>query len=173
LGLEKLNMKNMLQPTGAMLVGLAFLLSCLCSSTGAADPANANYPDSLNKVKEFHAQFTSPSYFASDQGRSKLPFLAKSSRFADDKIFMKGPSQSLEGLISVNGVKRRSASYDGLLQSTNYKMNAMDIAVSGITVIAINMVEGGNAVATSDIVLRPVQILGCSAANAEVDEKLK
>jgi hypothetical protein len=53
-------------------------------------------------------------------------------------------------------------------------MNSMDISVTGITVIAINMAEGGNAVATSDIVLHPVQSLGGAAAlNAEVDEKLK
>jgi hypothetical protein len=64
--------------------------------------------------------------------------------------------------------------YDGLLESTDRKMNVMDISVTGITVIAINMAQGGNAIATSDIVLHPVQILGGAAAdNAEVDEKLK
>ena len=87
---------------------------------------------------------------------------------------MNSSSQSLEGLISVNGGKHRSVAYDGLLESTNSKMNSMDISVTGITVIAINMAEGGNAVATSDIVLHPVQSLGGAAAlNAEVDEKLK
>jgi hypothetical protein len=50
----------------------------------------------------------------------------------------------------------------------------MDISVTGITVIAINMAQGGHAVATSDIVLNPVQNLGWAvAANPEVDEKLK
>jgi hypothetical protein len=166
-------MKNMLRPTGAMLVGLAFLLSCLCSPTGVAEPIKDNSSDSLKKIKEFHAKFTSPSYFVPDQGVSKLPFWAETCHFSDDKIIMNGPSQSLDGLVSVNGMKRRSASYDGLLQSTNYKMNAMDITVSGITVIAINMVEGGSAVATSDIILRPVQTLSISVANAEVDQKLK
>ncbi len=51
---------------------------------------------------------------------------------------MGGPTQPLDGLISINGVKGRSASYDGLLQSTNFKINDMDITVSGITVTAIN-----------------------------------
>jgi hypothetical protein len=71
-------------------------------------------------------------------------------------------------------MKHRSASYDGLLESTNCKMNAMNISVTGITVIAINMAQGGSAVATSDIILRPVQSLGvASPINPEVDEKLK
>jgi hypothetical protein len=166
-------MKNMLKPTGAMLVGLAFLLSCIWSSTVAAEPLENKSTESLEKVKEFHTKFTSPSYFASDQGRSKLPFQDETSRFSDDKIIMNGPSQPSEGLISINGIKRRSASYDGFLPSANYKMNAMDITVSGITVIAINMVEGGSAVASSDIVLQPVQTLSGTAPHAEVDEKLR
>jgi hypothetical protein len=100
--------------------------------------------------------------------------MAEASRLADEKIFMNGSSQSLDGLISVNGGKHRSLAYDGLLESTNCKMNAMDISVSGITVIAINMAQGGSAVATSDIILYPVQSLGgTSVVNSEVDEKLK
>ncbi len=166
-------MKNMLKPTGAMLVGLAFILSCFWSSTVVAETTKDKSPESLENVKEFHTKFISPSYFASDQGRSKLPFQDETFRFSDDKIIINGPSQPLDGLISINGIKRRSVSYDGLLPSANYRMNAMDIAVSGITVIAINMVEGGSAVASSDIVLQPVQTLSGTAAHAEVDEKLK
>lgn len=82
-------------------------------------------------------------------------------------------SLPLEGLISVYGMKHRSTSYDGLLESTNSKTNAMDISVTGITVIAINMAQGGNAIATSDIILHPVQSLGMGVFNSEVDEKLK
>jgi hypothetical protein len=100
--------------------------------------------------------------------------MAETYRLADKKIFMNGSSQSLEGLISVNGEMHRSVAYGGLLESTDRKMNVMDISVTGITVIAINMAQGGNAVATSDIVLRPVQSLGETAVvNPEVDAKLK
>jgi len=166
-------MKNMLKPIGAMLVGLAFLLSCIWSSAAASETLKDKSPESLDKVKDFHTKFTSPSYFASDQGRSKLPFQDETFRFFDDKIIMHGSSQPLDGLISINGIKRRSVSYDGLLPSANYRMNAMDIAVSGITVIAINMVEGGSAVASSDIVLQPVQTLSGTSAHDEVDEKLR
>jgi hypothetical protein len=48
--------------------------------------------------------------------------------------------------------------------------NNMNIEVSGISVSAINTVEGGSAVANSNIVIKPVQII---TAPAEVDEKLK
>ena len=34
----------------------------------------------------------------------------------------------------------------------------MNIDVSGISVTALNTVEGGSAVATSNIIIRPVQI---------------
>jgi hypothetical protein len=48
--------------------------------------------------------------------------------------------------------------------------NYMNIDVSGIDVKAINTVEGGSAVATSNIVIQPVQIINCPP---EVEEKLK
>ena len=48
--------------------------------------------------------------------------------------------------------------------------NYMNIDVSGIEVRAINTVEGGNAVATSNIIIKPVQIINCPP---EVEEKLK
>jgi hypothetical protein len=157
-------MNKMLQPTGAVLVGLALFLSCISLQICQAVPTAVSYPESLNGIREFHNQFTSPTYFASFQGPSKLP---------EQAIFMKGPSQSLEGLISFGGAKHRSIAFDGLLDSTGQKMNAMDIQVTGITVIAINMGEGGSAVATSDIVLRPVQSLGVTVLSSEVVEKLK
>ena len=167
-------MSKLLKPTGIMLMGLAFLLFCLNSQSVLAESTKAIYPESLDRLKDFHNQFTSPSYSSVGLARSKLPEMAEASRLADEKIFMNGSTQSLEGLISVNGVKNRRVSYDGLLESTNCKMNAMDISVTGITVIAINMAQGGSAVATSDIVLHPVQSLGGAVAiNPEVNEKLK
>ncbi len=48
--------------------------------------------------------------------------------------------------------------------------NYLKIDVSGIDVKAINTVEGGSAVATSNIIIKPVQIINCPA---EVEEKLK
>lgn len=48
--------------------------------------------------------------------------------------------------------------------------NNMIIDVSGISVSAINSVKGGSATATSNIIIRPVQIIVCPS---EVEEKLK
>jgi hypothetical protein len=48
--------------------------------------------------------------------------------------------------------------------------NFMNIEVSGVSVSAINTVEGGSAVATSNIIIKPVQIIVCPP---EVEEKLK
>ena len=48
--------------------------------------------------------------------------------------------------------------------------NNLDIDVSGISVRAINTVQGGSAVATSNIIIKPVQIIICPS---EVGEKLK
>lgn len=167
-------MKKMLKPTDIGLVGLAFLLFCLVLHSVAGEQTKPVYPESLDRIEDFHIKFTSPSYSSEGLSRSKLPEMVETSRLADKKIFMNGSSQPLDGLISVNGVMHRSAAYDGLLESTNCKMNAMDISVTGITVIAINMAQGGNAVATSDIILHPVQSLGGAAIiNPEVDEKLK
>ena len=167
-------MSKVLQPTCLVLVGLASILIYLIMQSAMAEPTAASYPESLDKIRDFHNQFTNPSHTSVDQERSKLLDMVDTSRLVQEKLFMKGPSQSLNGLISVNGMKHRSASYDGLLESTNCKMNSMNISVTGITVIAINMAQGGSAVATSDIILRPVQSLGvASPVNPEVDEKLK
>lgn len=48
--------------------------------------------------------------------------------------------------------------------------NNMIIDVSGISVSAINSVKGGTATATSNIIIKPVQIIVCPS---EVEEKLK
>jgi len=48
--------------------------------------------------------------------------------------------------------------------------NYLGIDVHDISVSAINTMQGGNAVATSNIIIEPVQIIVCPS---EVDEKLK
>jgi hypothetical protein len=48
--------------------------------------------------------------------------------------------------------------------------NNLNIDVSGVSVRAINTVQGGSAVATSNIIIKPVQIIICPS---EVREKLR
>jgi len=65
-----------------------------------------------------------------------------------------------------------TAKYQSRSDSTGRLLlgNYMNIDVSGIDVKAINTVQGGSAVATSNIVIKPVQIINCPP---EVAEKLK
>jgi hypothetical protein len=53
---------------------------------------------------------------------------------------------------------------------SNLPGNYMNIDVSGVTVSAINTVEGGSAVATSNIVIKPVQLI---IYHPELEEKLR
>jgi len=48
--------------------------------------------------------------------------------------------------------------------------NNINVDVHGISVSALNTAEGGSAVATSNIIIKPVQIIVCPS---EVEEKLK
>lgn len=48
--------------------------------------------------------------------------------------------------------------------------NNLNIEVSGISVSAINTAEGGNAVANSNIIIKPVQVI---YSPSEVDEKIR
>ncbi len=52
----------------------------------------------------------------------------------------------------------------------NHAGNYLNVDVSDITVSAINTMEGGSAVATSNIIIEPVQIIVCPS---EVNAKLK
>ena len=146
----------------ALLVGIVFLLSASCLPSAAAEP---NFNQSLEKVKDFHNHFKDPSFL--DKSRGDL-----SSSFANEAGIFSCPTWQTGGLVAIDGNKHRSVAYDGLIGPTSPSANFLDIDVSRITVIAINMVKGGSAVATSDIVLNPVQYLGFSS-EAEVEEKLK
>jgi len=81
--------------------------------------------------------------------------------------------ENIEGIIDakqkscLSGECRDS---DDSRTSTPRQGNKMNIDVSGISVRAISTVPGGKAVATSNIVIKPVQIIVCPP---EVEEKLK
>jgi hypothetical protein len=73
---------------------------------------------------------------------------------------------------SVNsGIKMANKQYhSGSASEYDRLGNYLNIEVSGITVSAINSVPGGNAVADSDIIIKPVQII---ISPSEVEEKIK
>jgi len=90
---------------------------------------------------------------------------------AKDDIIMNGSNSNatVEDLSTINSVKLRDLHYNDS-QNGELRGNFLGIDVSGITVSAINTMERGSAVATSNIIINPVQILHLAP---EVEEKLK
>jgi hypothetical protein len=82
--------------------------------------------------------------------------------------------------VTGNGQSRREWSGEGLGDNSLEEFvdsprqqrlgNYMDIDVSGVSVSAINTQEGGSAVATSNIIIKPVQVI---VSPSEAKEKLK
>jgi hypothetical protein len=168
-------MNKLLGPTSirVVLVVTAFISILLLQSGILVDSAGAaNCTESLRGVLDFHSRFTDPASTmrAAWAEPSKIPgALGARSEF----LAMKGPSEErVSGLISVNSALKRRVVFDGALEASKSNVNSMDIEVSKITVIAINTVKGGNAIATSDITLSPVQSMGSSSRD-ELEEKLK
>jgi len=93
----------------------------------------------------------------------------------DNSLSDSGPDAGIENTVDNSMVSKQ---HDGPVNyqshsgsSGNQSLgNYMNIDVSGINVQAINTVQGGSAVATSNIEIKPVQIINCPQ---EVEEKLK
>jgi hypothetical protein len=159
-------MVKMLAPTGLVPVGVAFLLCCLIAQACLAECSNCTQ---LEKVQDFHRMFKDPGPNA-NKAWSEPPPLPSFSTFA--KIAPQGESGvPQQGLVAINNNKQRDLVFNDPLAPTMARLNSMDIDVSRITVIAMNMVKGGNAVATSNIILNPVQYQG-SSSQEEVEERL-
>ncbi len=95
---------------------------------------------------------------------------SKGDRDGEEYMFF---TDNIENLVDSALTSSMNGAYVGKTKSSvqgSRLGNNMNIEVSGITVSAINTVEGGSAVANSNIVIKPVQII---TAPAEVDEKLK
>lgn len=86
---------------------------------------------------------------------------------------MKDASADIEKVVdeAMNRDRGYGAERSNMTKSRSAPLaNNMIIDVSGISVSAINTVKGGSATATSNIIIRPVQIIVCPS---EVEEKLK
>jgi hypothetical protein len=160
-------MKRMPVLASALLVSITFLLSTLCPHSAAADAAETNLSQSLEKVKDFHDRFKDPTFSARGHG-----YLSLSSGLANETDIFAGSTWQMGGLVAIDTNSHREIAYDGYIEPSSSRANFLEIDVSRITVIAINMAKGGNAVATSDINLNPAQYLVFSS-EAEVDYKLK
>jgi len=88
------------------------------------------------------------------------------------------PGEDVESIVdnALNASMQRSEDTDAGIErnaqpAKSMKLgNDLDIDVKGISVSALNTAEGGSAVATSNIVIKPVQIIVCPS---EVEAKLK
>jgi hypothetical protein len=94
---------------------------------------------------------------------------AKGDQDKEEYVFF---GNDIESLVDSALASNMDGAYSGKSVSAKGSRfgNNMNIEVSGISVSAINTVEGGSAVANSNIVIKPVQIINVPA---EVDEKLK
>ncbi len=148
-----LTVDNATSPLSAVLMGLIILFSCLGTALSQQPP------QSLDKLVDFHAKFAHLSYGVADEGALSM----------DDKSLSSSCGlKDGQSFILVNKEKQRSVEQGGLLKGSR----SINIDVSRITVVAINVAEGGKAVATSDILINPVQITG-AVEGSEVLEKLK
>ncbi len=85
----------------------------------------------------------------------------------DDSYIDQIVDRALSTSIENNGKNGQPAKISARSQPLG---NNLNIDVSGVSVRAINTVQGGSAVATSNIIIKPVQIIICPS---EVSEKLK
>jgi|MudIll2142460700_1097286.scaffolds.fasta_scaffold223426_3 hypothetical protein len=151
-------MTELLKPTGILLVGLVIFL-IFFTLQGISESS-----DPFLEIKEYHSQFLRPTT-CMDSTYSSSPQIMKYD-------LVNGRARELGGLVALNSQKQQNLLYEGPLESAA-RSNSMNLEVKGITVIAMNMVQGGNAVADSDIVLNPVQYINISDHNEEIGEKLK
>ncbi len=154
------------------LISLALMGTLLifgsASAVASADtfPAIAElvYPDSLSQVRGFHEDFAKPgsSMRLGIQGSNDLSRSATSGfslsdatgvTFFDDSE----DEESLEAVVAINTERRSTVTSSGQFQSVPTDVNYMDIDVRNIIVISINTAKGGNAIATSEIFIEPIQ----------------
>jgi hypothetical protein len=99
-------------------------------------------------------------------GSENEPKNERPDKMAEDSGIEQLVDNAFDSAIGENAVGGKKFSYLGTESARNY----LDIEVSGISTKAINTVKGGSAIATSNIIIKPVQVIVCSP---EVEEKLK
>lgn len=154
-------MQKSIGPASVVLVGTAFLLNVLFLQAAVAQ---INSTQSLEKITEFHNRFKDPSSL--DKGGELSPADSRLMNSIIPGVF----SEQLSGPVAVNDERHMEITHGSQVGTS--PSNFMNIDVRGITVIAISMGKG-QAVATSDIVLSPIQYQMCTSSGAEIAERLK
>jgi len=155
------------------LISLALMSMLLIFGSAAAvdwdaSIAEREYPDSLNRVRNYHDDFARGGTSAklgttilsdltkgSTIGTSTIQDLTGFSIFDDDE-----DDETFQGVVAINTERGRTVTGRGEFGSVPTDVNYMDIDVRNIIVISINTARGGNAIATSEIVIKPTQQSG-------------
>ncbi len=126
--------------------------------------AEPSYPDALDQVRGFHEDFAKPGssiklgiLSTDDLSRSATSGFSLSD--ATGVTFFDDPEdeESLEAVVAINTDRRSTVTSTGQFQAAPTDVNYMDIDVRNIIVISINTAKGGNAIATSEIFIEPIQ----------------
>jgi len=177
-------MEKILGPTGRLLVGVVFI--CLLISLNAVASAQLpSLPDLQKELKESqsdplnynprewlvrlsHPPNTSGLLYGFSSSKEKIAMnKTPTGERWDDNYIDKIVDNALNTSMINEGKNDQMARKSTQLQPIG---NNLNIDVAGISVSAVNTVQGGSAVATSNIIIKPVQIIICPS---EVAEKLR
>lgn len=193
-------MKEMRLPRGIgmMLIGISLLFSffyfqsALSAEVSPFKDIEANYPESLSEITDFHSSFIknpasamginefNPKVFngnISGNNTTNPQASIEKMQLDPEIIFSEnGPyydglqlENSSKDVMAINTDERnvveehRTIYYSDLPGTDSSNVNAMNIEVAHITVIAINFARGGKATATSEIYIQPIQDHGCAS----------
>lgn len=155
------------------LVGALLIFGLACNVVWAGSipkVAESSYPESLNQVMDFHEEFAKPGLslklgiLSSDDLTKNSAFDSSLSDLAGFTLFEDPEDEdTFQGVVAINTESGNTVTSQGQFQSVPTDLNYMDIDVRNIIVISINTARGGNAIATSEIVVEPSQIGSCSS----------
>lgn len=161
-----------------MLAGIAFIFInlILIIPVSAQIPIASQQSDAgdltLQDMEDFHSNFT-------QGGPSSMPSLMHTELPVPSQLTTpidadwNGKNMGAPGdLVTMNNRLNRDLIFGGLLEGSGPRINYLDIEVGKVTVIAINTADGGSAVATSNIVIQPVQTQGNYISGSAMDDLL-
>ncbi|MGB9901698.1 hypothetical protein [Methanothrix sp.] len=150
-------MNNMQSPVSILILLTGVAMIFLANASAQESMRSLSIED----VRAFHQDFLRKS--------SNLSLMQSDVPEIPNASFAKPAPSSTGDLVALNSNIERDLSYGGEIAESAPRINYMDISLDKITVIAINMGRGGSAVATSNVVITPVQSQGgypsCSAVD--------
>lgn len=157
------------QLISALLMGSLLIFGSAAAWEETVPPAAKRpYPESLDQVRNFHDDFARGGTSAK-VGTTTLSDLTKGRTIGTSTIqdltgfsIFDGADddETFQGVVAINTERGRTVTGRGEFGSVPTDVNYLDIDVRNIIVISINTARGGNAIATSEIVIKPTQQSG-------------